>query len=954
MVAFLSNFLKCAKTKTEKAYTRKVTEIEQKTCQKFIYKLPSSILRKANWNLDLPLDIALKDYPDYIVSIGDSQVLRFIDELNGIHNADEQAREIKRKIKYEKKKPRSKHTRDIVKCLYQQLYDLQFQKDYLCVIMDRGSDYDKANKGFTVNGMKYRRFLGTNGGIKNSTIVYVNEELYPELKKRLDNGRNKNKELVPAKLEAYQALICSGSTPIPQPNGIIVVNDCITYFKDNVILINDETDGEPILTYEKDFDIEHNDSDGYGMMLPSYSRKVNLYLTGKDEVISGMNTRYAWNKGMLYTFDYIEFGDKIAGTFEIIDAWGDKRDVRDAEVILTTSMLKLWDSYDSWEDYYNNCEENHYQFSTPKITPEKLENVRNTNYQFLQSYDFSDEELEELCAPAIDEIKGVLGMDYRKSLVFMAGFGLDETNAFDGEYDYTAKALMIDERMINDPFIRRKIWNMICKRIDMGKKGSIKINANFAMISGDPYALAQSMFGLEVTGLLKAGELYHKYWIDKGADELACFRAPMTCHNNIRRMKLVDNEETRHWYQYITTAIIFNAWDTACDAMNGADKDGDTNMDTDNPIIVKNTKNSPTIMCVQRKAEKKIATEDDIIKANKLAFNDDIGTVTNYVTSMIERQAGFPKDSLEYEILAYRIMCGQLYQQNTIDRAKGIIAKPMPDYWHDIRKCIIREDDDEETKEQKKINMKLVAATKPYFMTYVYPPLKTQVKSYLKNNDFGAILRFKNYGIKSVEDLKQYEPKTQEMLDYLFHYEKYMPTGMNDCVVNRICRIFEREFDGYLSQKYEQPSFDYTIMKSNVGYTKSVYSEISNIFKKYQDLIDKYQKESRKQKSDSDFDMAEKYHRFAEMFRIECEKVCTNEDELCDIVLDMCYQSTKTKQFAWDVCGNTILNNLLKNNDYNIHVPVHVDYDGDFEYCGEQFEMRKTKVMIGGDEYDCS
>lgn len=94
---------------------------------------------------------------------------------------------------------------------------------------------------------------------------------------------------------------------------------------------------------------------------------------------------------------------------------------------------------------------------------------------------------------------------------------------------------------------------------------------------------------------------------------------------------------------------------------------GDTNMDTDNPVIVRNTLNSPTIVCIQRKAEKKVASEADIIQANKLAFNDDIGTVTNHVTSMIEVQAGFEPGSDEYETLAYRIMCGQLYQQNTID-----------------------------------------------------------------------------------------------------------------------------------------------------------------------------------------------------------------------------------------------------------------------------------------------
>lgn len=48
------------------------------------------------------------------------------------------------------------------------------------------------------------------------------------------------------------------------------------------------------------------------------------------------------------------------------------------------------------------------------------------------------------------------------------------------------------------------------------------------------------------------------------------------CHNNIRKMKLQPNEQTNYWYQYIKSALVYNAWDTACDAMNGADKDEQT------------------------------------------------------------------------------------------------------------------------------------------------------------------------------------------------------------------------------------------------------------------------------------------------------------------------------------------------------------------------------------------
>lgn len=94
---------------------------------------------------------------------------------------------------------------------------------------------------------------------------------------------------------------------------------------------------------------------------------------------------------------------------------------------------------------------------------------------------------------------------------------------------------------------------------------------------------------------------------------------------------------------------------------------GDTNMVTDNHVILKNTQNPPTIVCIQRKADKTIPTEEDIISANKLGFNDEIGVVTNHATSMFEVQAGFEKGSKEYNELEYRIMCSQLYQQNTID-----------------------------------------------------------------------------------------------------------------------------------------------------------------------------------------------------------------------------------------------------------------------------------------------
>ena len=48
--------------------------MEQKSCLKFIYKIHSKQLKKANWNLTLPLEVAMTDYPETIVSLNDSQL----------------------------------------------------------------------------------------------------------------------------------------------------------------------------------------------------------------------------------------------------------------------------------------------------------------------------------------------------------------------------------------------------------------------------------------------------------------------------------------------------------------------------------------------------------------------------------------------------------------------------------------------------------------------------------------------------------------------------------------------------------------------------------------------------------------------------------------------------------------------------------------------------------------
>lgn len=908
---------------------------KQKTCQKYIFKIHSSRLRKAKWRLTLPLAEARRN--DEIISLADSQVLRWLDELNGIEDAENRARNIKAEIKQLRKEENSASNKRRIKQLYEQLDDIQFKPDYLCVIIDREKDYRRACNGFTINGLAYERLLGTNGGVKNETIVFISQRHAGEIKRRIDNGRREDIPMVPAKLESYKALTCSASIPVSMPHGILVVSDCETQFLSDIIYLNDEGDGEPVMEERHNVEVSLDESDGYGIMLPTLAERWGVEL-GLNYLVSGVNTRFSWEKGMVFPFDFIEFAERVTGNYIVKDAWGTDVDIRNVELILTTSMVKLWDCYDSCEDYLRSCAENHYSFGITKTCPRDLENERTLNYQFIQSYDLDPEDIDELIRPTMEEIRDVLYADFGKTVLFLKGMGLNENNVERLENDF-AKAIMIQPDMLNDPYVQSKIYQTIKNRIGEAKVGVLKVHGNYSIVCGDPYALCQHIFGLPVTGILKAGEIYNKYWCDLGVERLACYRAPMTCHNNIRLVHPHRSEDASHWYQYMTTCTLFNAWDTAAHALNGMDKDGDLVMLTDNSVLVDKLTPLPALMCVQRKAEKRVVTEKDSIQSNIDSFGDDIGKTTNWITSMFEVQAQYEKDSAEYRELDYRIKCGQLYQQNAIDKTKGIVCKPMPREWHDRHSVNLISNP-----ERRRFYQSIVADKKPYFMRYIYPTLMKQYNTYIKNTNKNAMREFQ----MNVDELRMIpeSEKTERQRDFLRYYEKGMPVGMNDCVMNTICRRFESAFDGYIGRHNASTDFDYTIMKSGKEYTKSQYNAILKLYEAYNQRLRSYAVFAKYERVD-EYDSFSRMMEMRTEFISECAKACPNRYTLCDIVLDICYRKSSTKRFAWEMCGDEIIQNLLSHSDWLITYPV-ADLDGEIRFCGERFSLKQKK--LGGME----
>lgn len=940
--------------------------------QTFVLKINTGYLSRHNWSLTLKLS-EIRKQSQLVVSLGSSQVLRWMEKKGN----DETATRLKKEIKEKKKLGNSAENKQKISELYDQLYITQFQQDYMMLVMDSPKDYRYAcdngfqitidygialdETGSTRRTVKYKRFLGTAGSIKKSTIMFINEDIYDNLMEKINNGRYtpnvdedgnpfepiktyNGKELsykfIPAKLNAYFALQCSASIPVPWPR-IIVVDDAITNFSAMVREVRDNGNKKNLswasVSKPSLKNIEYNVSDGMGFITPEMSSKWAEALNEGSEPLSGYNTRCAFLKGMVFTVDFKQFAEEIAHNYIIKDAWGDERDVRDADVIITVSMLKLWNSYAGFEDYYENCMKYGYDFCIAKSAPNELRNVHTTNYQYLQDFKFTDEQIDELISPTVLKIKECLGLDWRKLILYMCGTGLDEKNVVN--VDPICKSIMANPELINDPYVRSKVSRMIQKRIRTAKIGVLDVEGDYAIIGNDPYSLLQNMFGMKITGLLKAGECYHRYWIDKNVPEVIAFRAPMTSHENVCKLKVVHNDEMDKWYKYIKTCCLFNSWDTTAIRLNGADYDSDTSFTTNNQVLLDSFEYKDTLMCIQSSSDKIIPTENDYIKSDINGFGDSIGSVTNKATNMISLREKFDPDSEEYKELTYRISTMMNYQQNAIDRIKGVVARPVPREWLDAKMFKIKDEDDEKTIHEKQVNANIAAEIKPWFFIYRYSQLKSELDKYMKACKSNCKIRFG----KTLEDLCKSEDKTDEEEAFLYNYEKYMPVSRAPGTMNRICWRIEDEFQ--TTDVLPDVEFDYSILKTDAKYTQEEYDKVAELYDEYNKNMQLFLKKSNKNdslKEERDMFVSQ----LTDEFKSSCCIVCPNSEVLANILIDICYISSKNKTFAWDVAGDQIFHNILKNNGNAITYPVKND-DGDIEFCGKRFSLHTQQ--IGGD-----
>ena len=190
--------------------------------------------------------------------------------------------------------------------------------------------------------------------------------------------------------------------------------------------------------------------------------------------------------------------------------------------------------------------------------------------------------------------------------------------------------------------------------------------------------------------------------------------------------------------------------------------------------------------------------------------------------------------------------------------------------------------------------------------------------------------------------------KLEEKKKFIKSYNNNNPITNNNCIMNRLCRIIEDEFE-----KIEKPNkeeFDWDILKDkDVEYTANQKNKIIKLYEEYNKAIQDYQKSSDYMRYTKE-ERRDSMIKLKEEFKAKCLEVVSNEGKLCNIVIDICYTRASTKQFAWDMCGEQIITNLLKNSDNKINY-ITKDENGEIVINGVKYSM-KTKVLKGEDNHE--
>ena len=546
------------------------------------------VLQNQYYIMKIPSDkiLDLKEYSfkqasldGNIVSIGDNLVLEKIRNYYGINighvDLYNKVQRIRKNMKDIRKEPSSKSNINKLKEYQNELNSLLFVDDIINIKVFSKKQYAKiARNGFDLNGKHYIRFMVGAGQMRRNTVTFVNEKLYNYLYETLMCGLAGNiKTINLAKLSAYFALSFSSVLWVREPR-VCVIKDFYTTVKNQKVnfLEEDKDKKTKLHIIEKDFEL--NSADGQGLIDPEFAK-----LWAKDMALnytpSSFVVRTTFIKGNLVPFDFKQYA-RNNNIKTITDRYGTTYNIEDIDVLLSESQFKMAKFYSSWEGYLSWHKMYGLKWGVARYNKEFDDEYVLTNYQYLQVLNLDEDDIKGLISYTKEWIQKICSGDKLYALLY--NVGVSNTDNIDSIINACGsaftKAIVKNPKLLQDKYVRAKIYSSIKESIRQAKLGRIWVKGNYQFMISDPIMQCRSALGLPMEGGIPANHVYSNFWHKRGKPtEVVCRRSPLTVASEIVPLKLFYDLEYDYWYQYIKSGIIYSVYDIA--TLRHADSDFD-------------------------------------------------------------------------------------------------------------------------------------------------------------------------------------------------------------------------------------------------------------------------------------------------------------------------------------------------------------------------------------------
>lgn len=542
----------------------------KKNQQFYILKFDSTRLKQNNYSIDISFKEAKKN--GEVITINNSQLLRTIFSYKKREFDQNELDSLVKESKRVKNRTNNEENRKILLEIAKKIENMLFIEDLVSISFDNKAHYLQIVKrnGFYVNGIKFTPFMASAGMVRKNTALFINNNIKHQIMDILDCGRNENVPMVVAKFGAYFSLYSSSTLPVSFPKFAVVPDKefenlrRVNYVKYLGKGVDDEVK-------QIKYTMKSNMWDGQGLISPALAKKWSDELD-MDYTLSATVIRAPYLKGMVTVFDMHKFANEVAHTYEFTDYYGNIQDIREIDLIVSESMFKLANAYESTEYYIEQCHKNNLGFGIATVNRDVEKSYSRTSYQFLQVLNLSDADVADLCEPTVNWFRNLTGASAEDMILYATGESSVTPELFKN-MDVYIKALVINPELAKDKYIQTRFVRSLSKKKKESYMGSLLVNANYQFMISDPYLQMCHVFDLHCDPLLEEFEHYSHYWLEEGVKKVAAIRSPIVHHSEVNILNFKDTPKTRKWYEHIKSGIIYpaNGIGMDCAIHGGAD-----------------------------------------------------------------------------------------------------------------------------------------------------------------------------------------------------------------------------------------------------------------------------------------------------------------------------------------------------------------------------------------------